>query len=83
VVRLCAVLLKIAAVFTGLGGIIGALVSMAAASSMPLVGGFGALGGVFLFIWTLIMAVTMWGLAELIGIILAIDENTRMRPQSM
>jgi hypothetical protein len=84
VVRLCAVLLKIAAVLTGVMGIISA-VGMSEASSMPFMGGLaalGALGGLFLIIWTLIMAVTMWGVAELMVVILNIDENTRMRPQS-
>jgi hypothetical protein len=83
VIRLAAFLLKVAAALTGVSGIIFGLMGMFAASSMPYLGGVGAFGGVLVLLWTMVVAVPIWGLSDLMIVILSIDENTRMRPQGM
>lgn len=84
--RLIALLLKIVAVLTAVGGVITGLSATALTSSLPnyagaATSGIGAAGsaiGWMIFLVALCYALFLWASAEMIHVLIDIEENTRL-----
>jgi protein-S-isoprenylcysteine O-methyltransferase Ste14 len=76
--RIIATLIKVLAVLVLILGVIGGLGAMAGSSQMQ--GGNmmgGIFGGFFMLIWGLMGAIGLWAWAELINLLIDVEENTR------
>lgn len=76
--RIIATLIKVLAVLILLVGVIGGLSAMAGSSQIQSGNMMGGMfGGFFMLVWGIMGAVGLWAWAELINLLIDVEENTR------